>query len=215
MKESFREIRYKEKRKKILEHAAKLFDRKGYEKASLDEIAAKLKLSKASLYHYVKSKEEILYLIQLQAIEEIKAGLTEVIGADITPLEKLRRALKRYIEVITRKTVIGALKQQELILPANWRSSIIKGRDELESIMHDLIKEGVSKNMLKTDDTKMALLTVLGTLNWTVRWYSPKGRLTPDEIGDFVSGFILRGLGIDSTKAVSTDETVKAESLLT
>ena len=53
---SFREIRYDEKRRKILENAAKIFAKKGYERASLEEIAGKLKLTKASLYHYIKMK---------------------------------------------------------------------------------------------------------------------------------------------------------------
>ena len=67
---SFREIRYDEKRRKILENAARIFAKKGYERASLEEIAGKLKLTKASLYHYIKSKEEMLFLIQMQAIEQ-------------------------------------------------------------------------------------------------------------------------------------------------
>lgn len=197
MKESFREIRYREKRKKILEHAAKIFEKKGYEKASLDEIAAKLKLTKASLYHYVKSKEEILFLIQLQAIEEIKEGLQEATEANIDTVEKLRRAILRYVGVITQKNVLGALKQQELILPRKWRLVIIEGRDELEGILHAILQEGAAGGMFKTNDTKMALLSILGTLNWIIRWYSPKGRLTVDEIGRFVSSFILKGLGVD------------------
>ena len=53
-----------EKRRKILENAARIFAKKGYERASLEEIAGKLKLTKASLYHYIKSKEEMLFLLK-------------------------------------------------------------------------------------------------------------------------------------------------------
>ena len=61
---SFREIRYNEKRDKILKNAAKLFARNGFEKVSMSEIAAKLKLNKATLYYYFKSKDEIFFMIQ-------------------------------------------------------------------------------------------------------------------------------------------------------
>ncbi|MBW1683006.1 MAG: helix-turn-helix transcriptional regulator, partial [Deltaproteobacteria bacterium] len=67
---TFRQVRFLEKRQQILDSAARLFSQKGYEKASLEEIAARLKLTKASLYHYVRSKKEILFHIQVQAIEE-------------------------------------------------------------------------------------------------------------------------------------------------
>jgi len=84
---SFREIRYNEKREKILKNAAKIFAKKGYERASLEEIANQLKLTKASLYHYIKSKEEMLFLIQLQAIQQLREGLEKVLQSDMDPVE--------------------------------------------------------------------------------------------------------------------------------
>ncbi len=72
---SFREIRYKEKRDKILKNAARLVAKKGYENVSLVEIAAKLKLNKATLYYYFKSKDEIFFVIQMQAIEQATTGV--------------------------------------------------------------------------------------------------------------------------------------------
>ena len=81
---SFREIRYNEKRQKILDNAAKLFAQKGYENVSLEEIAAKLKLNKASLYHYFKSKDEMFFLIQMQAIEQANVVLEKVLESEVS-----------------------------------------------------------------------------------------------------------------------------------
>ena len=113
MKESvtFREIRYQDKRRKILKNAARIFAKKGYEKSSLEEIAARLKLSKGSLYHYIKSKDELLYLIQLQAIEEAIDNATRVLEMGLDPVRTLHLVIKGHVRIVTQMHVIGALRQ--------------------------------------------------------------------------------------------------------
>lgn len=194
---SFREIRYKEKRKKILGNAARLFAKKGYEKASLDEIAASLKLTKASLYHYVKSKEEVLYLIQLEALEEILTAVEQVICSDLPPSQKLRDVVEKYIEVVTQKHVIGALGQQELILPKKWRSLIIAKRDKFDTKCRKIIKEGLNSGEFRSKNWKMSYMATIGALNWILKWYSPQGDLTVKEISEAMTDFILRGFGVE------------------
>lgn len=196
-KPSFREIRYREKREKILENAAKIFARKGYEGASLEEIAAKLKLTKASLYHYIKSKEEMLYLIQAQAIEQVQAALEVVINSNKDPVNKLSEAIKSHVRIVTQKHVIGALRQQELILPLKWRTKIIAQRDLYEETFQKIIKEGVKTGVFKTKNWKISIMAALGSLNWVIRWYTPHGKLTVKEIEEDMSDFILKGFGVD------------------
>jgi AcrR family transcriptional regulator len=191
-KASFREIRYEEKRKKILENAAKIFARKGYEKASLEEIAAKLKLTKASLYHYIKSKEEMLFLIQMQAVEQVQAALEIVIRSDMDPREKLAEAVKSHIRVVTQPHVIGALRQQELILPQKWRVQVIAARDEVDRMFRKIVGEGVACGTLTAKNPKIFSLATMGALNWTIRWYSPKGEMNAEEIAEAMAEFVLK-----------------------
>jgi len=193
---SFREARYREKRQKILSNAARIFARKGYEKASLEEIAARLKLSKASLYHYIKSKEELLFLIQLDAIEEARENLERVASSHLKPAEKLRSAVVSHVNVITKQRVIGALRQQELILPKKWRTKIVMARNELERIFTTIIQEGLDSGVFTVHDEKISLLATLGALNGIIAWYSPRGRLSVEEIGEAVADFILNGFGV-------------------
>lgn len=198
---TFREIRYKEKRRKILDNAARIFARKGYEKSSLKEIADKLQLSKASLYHYVKSKEEMLYLIQLDAIEEAIENLERVCNSDMNPEQKLHQAVISHVKVVTKRHVVGALRQQELILPKKWRDKIVSERDLLEKQFHIIIQEGVERGLFIAKDVRISELSILGILNGIIRWYSPQGRLSVAEIGEAVADFIMRGFGVDLPKA--------------
>ena len=193
---SFREIRYKEKRKKILRNAAKLFARKGYEKASLEEIAAKLKLTKAGLYHYITSKEEMLFQIQMQAVKETNSAIEQVLKSDMDPVEKLKGAVKGHVNVVTKEHVIGALRQQELILPSKWRAQVVAERDRFEKSFQKIIKEGLKAGLFQTRNWKMSTMAALGALNWILRWYSPQGELSTEEIGEAMADFIAQGFGV-------------------
>ncbi|MDY6851948.1 MAG: TetR/AcrR family transcriptional regulator [Thermodesulfobacteriota bacterium] len=193
---SFREIRYKEKREKILRNAAKLFARKGYEKASLEEIASKLKLTKASLYHYITSKEEMLFQIQMQAVKETNSAIEQVLESDMDPVQKLKGAVKGHVSVVTREHVIGALRQQELILPSKWREQVVAERDRFEKSFQKIIREGMDAGLFQALNWKMSTMAALGALNWILRWYSPKGELSADEIGEAMADFIAQGFGV-------------------
>ncbi|MBU2513503.1 TetR/AcrR family transcriptional regulator [bacterium] len=202
-KSSFREIRYGEKRKKILQSAAKLFARKGYEKASLEEIAACLKLTKASLYHYVKSKEEVLFLIQLDALEEILAAVKQVMQSGLSPSQKLKDIISKYVELVTQKHIIGALRQQELILPKKWRNLIIAERDKFDNECRKIIQEGIESGEFKSKNWKMSYMATIGALNWILKWYSPQGDLSVEEITLAMTDFILMGFGVEEQQVLA------------
>jgi AcrR family transcriptional regulator len=191
---SFREIRYNEKRQKILENAARLFARKGYEKVSLEEIAARLKLNKASLYYYFKSKDEMFFQIQMQAIEQANAALEQVLESEAGPEEKLREAIRSHVSIVTRDDVMGTFRQRELALPRNLMARVIEARDRFEKNFQKIILEGVEQGVFRNKYSKLAVLSILGTLNAIPRWYSPKGELSAEEIGEVLAGFILKGL---------------------
>jgi AcrR family transcriptional regulator len=191
---SFREIRYNEKRQKILEHAAKLFAKKGYENVSLEEIAAKLKLSKASIYYYFKSKDEMSFMIQMQAIEQANSALEQVLDSKAESKEKLREAIKGHVRIVTKDYFTGTFRQRELILPRELMARVIAARDRFEKNFQKIILEGVEKGVFQGKYWKLASLAILGTLNAIPRWYSPKGELSAEEIGEALAGFVIKGL---------------------
>ena len=194
---SFREIRYNEKRQKILDNAAKLFAQKGYENVSLEEIGAKLKLNKASLYHYFKSKDEMFFQIQMQAIDQANKSLEKVLESESNPKEKLREAIKSHVKIVTRDYVTGTFRQRELVLPKKLMVRVIAARDQFEKNFQKIILEGVEKGIFQRKYWRLAVLSILGTLNAIPRWYSPRGEFSADEIGEALAGFILGGLSIN------------------
>jgi len=194
---SFREIRYNEKRDKILKNAARLFAKKGYENVSLVEIAAKLKLNKASLYYYFKSKDEIFFVIQMQAIEQANEVLETVLASKAGPDEKLKGAIKSHVRIVTQDHITGTFRQRELVLPQKLMTQLISARNRFEENFQKIILEGVEKGVFQKGYWKLAVLSILGTLNAIPKWYSPKGELSAEEIGDALAGFIIKSLSVD------------------
>ena len=202
---SLREIRYREKRRQLLETAARLFAQKGYEKVSLDEIAARLKLTKASLYYYFKSKDEIFFLIQMDAIEQANAGLEKVLAMEAGPEEKLKEAIKNHVRIVTRDYVTGTFRQKELVLPGRFMNRLVEMRDRFEKNFEQIILEGIEAGVFHSKYWKLAVLSILGTLNAIPRWYSPRGELTVEEIGEALACFIVKGLSTERPESVSRE----------
>ena len=191
---SFQKVRYEEKIRKILVSAEKLFAKKGYENASIDEIAAKLKLTKGSLYHYIKSKEDLLFEILLDATKRARESLDEVISSDRDTLEKLREAIRRYAKEATREDVIGAMRQQELVFHPNLRKQIIAERDKYQEAFLSIIQDGVEAGLFEKRNWNIKAFAAIGAVNHITRWYSPHGRLSVEEIGNIMADFIVKGL---------------------
>jgi hypothetical protein len=68
-------------------------------------------------------------------------------------------------------------------------------RHKYEKEFRLIIQQGENENVFEIVDIKFAVLTILSAVNWIVEWYNPKGNMTPDEIADNLSDFILTGLG--------------------
>ena len=193
---NFREIRYSEKREKILKSAARLFAKNGYEKVSMEEIAAKLKLNKATLYYYFKSKDEIFFTIQMQAIGQANDALEKVLDSNLGPKEKLREAIKSHVHIVTRDYITGTFRQRELVLPRELMIKVIAARNHFEENFKQIVLEGVEQGIFQENNWKLAVLSILGALNAIPRWYSPRGKLSSEEIGETISAFVIKGVSI-------------------
>ena len=195
-KKNYREIRYQEKKISILQSAARFFSLKGYEKATLEEIANEPNMTKGSLYYYIKSKEDMLFQCHMKALEEANKVLDLVNQSDLSTELKMRNAIVGHIKVITEEFVVGTLRQQELLLPKHMQERVIRERDKFETNFLKILTEGIKEQVFQEKDVKMRAYAILGAINWIPRWYSPNGNLTPEEIGDAMATYLINGLGI-------------------
>lgn len=192
---SFREIRFVEKKEEIFFKAAKIFAKKSYEKATLEEIAAELKLTKGSLYHYFNGKEDILFQSLIRAHGLANEVLSKIVERkDIPPRDKLYLAIKEHIKVLTTKFLYAILRQQELLLPEKLRDEVRVERKKFQEMFVGIIHEGIEEGAFKPANLKLVSFAILGATNWVARWYSPDGPFSPEKIGETLAEYLLDGL---------------------
>jgi AcrR family transcriptional regulator len=183
-----------ERKRQILEGAARVFRRNGLHAAGMREIAAELDMHVGNLYYYFENKQALLAFCQ----EDALAGLLELadrIAASGQPVDRQLEALiVGHIELLNEKTP-GSLAHLEIeALDHEWRSQIQPRRDRYESAYRDLIRRGTEEGSLREIDPHVAAMAVLGALNWTVKWFRPEGRQGAEEIGRQFAALLVDGL---------------------
>jgi len=186
---------WKEREEEILTYAAKIFAEKGYDRATLQQIAEAVGMKKGSLYYYINSKEDLLFQITNSMIDYWIKEQERVVQLDIPPQEKLRKAIKTHISLLAGdfERLCVFLHEYKSLTPA-WREKIISKRNEYEDLFYQIVKEGIEKGVFNPYDPKIVTLAILGMGNWLYQWYSPNGRLSIDEIAGIFSDLIMKGL---------------------
>ena len=176
----------KNKRQNILNVATELIAEKGYGRASFQEIADIVKLHKSSLFHYFKSKEELLLTILEKTILEVGTNLEKIVGdKELEPEEKLEKAIDNHLRKLTKHLdTVNVFLNEIRNLSKKNRSVYIKKRKNYEKEFTKIIREMKSKGHFKGLDPKIVTLGLLGMLNWTVKWYRKNGALSVREISN-------------------------------
>jgi AcrR family transcriptional regulator len=182
-------------REDILEAAAQVFRQKGFHGASMNDIAEAVSLQKASLYHHVTSKQEILLELLDRALELLLERISAIAVQSIPADEKLHRMIREYLQILVENIDLAAvLLFEHRALERRQHARHIPNRDKFESLWKDVISEGVSKKRFKCDNPSLATRALFGIMNWTITWYRPNGELSIEQIADQYSGLLLNGL---------------------
>jgi AcrR family transcriptional regulator len=182
-------------REDILEAAAQVFRQKGFHGASMSDIAAAVNLQKASLYHHVASKQEILLEILDRALQLLLDRITAITDQNIPPDRKLQLMIREYLLILIENIDLATvLLFEHRALERRQHARHVPNRDKFESLWKDVINEGVNKKLFKCDDPGLTVRALLGLLNWTITWYRPDGGKHIEEIADNYSSMLLNGL---------------------
>ncbi|MGB8982638.1 MAG: TetR/AcrR family transcriptional regulator [Anaerolineales bacterium] len=179
----------------ILEAAAQVFRQKGFHGASMANIAEAVNLQKASLYHHVSSKQEILLALLDRALELLLERISAISIQEIPADKKLREMIRAYLQILTENTDLSAvLLFEHRSLERKQHARHVPNRDRFEALWRSVLEEGVAARLFKCDDPALSARAILGIMNWTITWYSPDGPLEIDQIADQYSNLLLNGL---------------------
>jgi AcrR family transcriptional regulator len=186
-------------RDEIVIAAAQIFSQKGFHATSMQDIADAVNLQKASLYHHVSSKQEILVEVLDRALDLLIERMEQVMARPLAPDEMLRQALQVYLTtLLEHRDLAAVLFLEHRSLEPELHARHIPRRDRFEGLWRVLIQQGLEGGQFCCADPEMAARALLGVTNWTITWYRPQGRLSPEEIAAQFSSLFLDGLLVRS-----------------
>ncbi|HET6180798.1 MAG TPA: TetR/AcrR family transcriptional regulator [Candidatus Sulfotelmatobacter sp.] len=192
-------------RQEILRTAARLFQQRGYDATSMNDVAAALKLSKGGLYHHFQSKDEILFEIMNHAMEITQERVLNPVRAIADPAERLRALIRLHIEVVLspRDREITVMLHENHPLPPALRKRINTRKKEyvhfVESLMAEVQKDAQKQpqragKVGNAVSPRAAAFALLGMVNWIYQWYKPEGNLQTHNLVPQFTELIFGGI---------------------
>jgi len=180
----------------IVATAARLFKEKGYRATTLEDIAAAVGMLKGSLYYYIRSKEELLYLVVRDPIRQVYSELEAIVAADLPFTEKIARAIANHMTVFhLHYPHIAVYLHDYRHLMDKLEQNVIETPKQYQRLWDALLRQGIAAGEIRGDvDVTMAGYALLGMCNWAYRWYNPCGRLSAQEIAEVFTKIALQGL---------------------
>jgi AcrR family transcriptional regulator len=194
---------------RLLGTAAALFRAKGYASSTTRELAALLGIQKASLYHHIDKKEDLLYALCVDSLQRIHGAVEEAIAPESLPLERLRCLIRAHLQAALADQDKHATMLIELRELSGKRYEEVLGlRDAYEALVRETIAEAQRSGSIRSDmPPKYLTLALLNLLNWSIFWFRTGGELNPEELADLLAAVFLEG-------AVVSDTAVRGQRVL-
>src|SRR5215475_11442490 len=178
------------KRDAVILAAAREFNRKGYHNTSLDDIAARLEVTKPTVYYYVTNKEQLLFQCFVAGVERIRAAFRDARRMEVPARERLNAVLRRYGEAVASEFGWCMVRAEEQDLSPAMSRHIKALKSEIDQGIRRLIREGIQDGSIHPCDPKMTAFALAGALNWIAHWYRENQSMTGAQIADaFVTIF--------------------------
>lgn len=181
------------RREAVLAAAARVFAARGYQTTSMHDLAAEVGLTKPSLYHYVRSKEEVLVTLYESVLRDSTAAVAAIEAAATTAHAALREVVvERVAYTCENQALLRVFFEEEAGLPREQLKDVLQARRAYEDAVIALAVRASADGVLELRvPVRIYVNTLLGAANWVYKWYDPDGRLTPRELGDQVASVLL------------------------
>lgn len=190
------EFLVKQRREKIIQAASKVFAEKGYHQATIRDISKASGLGPGTIYNYVKKKEDILYLVYNKLTTMLTESLMETIKNNNDPLEQLKEALRKTIEIAwDYQDLILLMYQETAALDKESLHYVLKRESDYVSLIEKIISRGRKKGVIKNQDTRMVADIIVYLLAFfPLRRWNLKKRFSEKQIKSRTMDFILKAL---------------------
>jgi AcrR family transcriptional regulator len=188
-------MQYSKKKQIIYREAARLFREKGYNAASMRELAERVQLKASSLYNHIGSKEEILVKICFDNAHRFILGMEKVEAMNSDSREKIKELLRLHIRTALEDTTsVTVFNDEWKHLSAPLLSEFILLRKDYENRFRKIIQEGVDSGELKKLNTEILLYSLLNSVHWLHHWFKKDGKIKPNEVEEDIITLLMEGI---------------------
>jgi len=188
--------RYDQKLEFILRTSARIFAEKSYHSTSMREISRETGVSLAGLYHYCKSKEELLFLIQDNCFGRVLERLEQRLSDTADPVQRLRVFIDNHLAFFAANMAEMKVLSHEADSLAGDLHARVSGRKEKYTRLARKILAEVQQQTSKKGrqiDLTVATYALFGMMNWIYNWYDPAGEIDPDRLAGLIARIFIDG----------------------
>ena len=184
------------KRAEIVEHAAAVFFEKGYDGSSIQDVAEAVGMLKGSLYHYIGSKEDLLFDIVSEVHARLRAAAEQRTSKPADVIDRLTAVITAHAAYVEdNHAKAGVCAREYRALSAERRQDLLQDSVAYEQIFLTLVEEGQREGAIRTDlEASVVVKGLLGMLNLLPDWYQPTGELSAAQIGEQMATMALDGI---------------------
>lgn len=195
--ETAAEERTAERKRELIEVAGRLFAERGFHGTSMADIAHEFGVRKATLYHWVESKESLLAQVLADVSSEAAEDMSRVVDLDLPAAERFRMMVRIHVESWAENPhnmTVGLSESRWLEGEARARHR--RSVEAIEGMYRRVLSDGRVSGEFQLNPAELSLVlnSILGVMQWFPRWYEPGGWATPDYIANMMSDLVLRGL---------------------
>ena len=178
----------------LLDVAVAVFNERGYDATSMDELAARLGVTKSAIYHHVSSKVELLRLALDRALDALFAVTEEPQAVTGRAIDRLEHVVRGSVRVLAAE-----LPFVTLLLRVRGNTPVEEAalgrRREFDRIVTDLVRAAEEEGDVRPDvDPAVTSRLLFGTVNSLTEWYRPGGTLSPDALADALVATTFEGM---------------------
>ncbi|WP_395646985.1 TetR/AcrR family transcriptional regulator [Terricaulis sp.] len=187
---------YDQRREAIVSAAAALYARRGFNGASVADLAEACGNSKSLIYHYYSSKEDILFDVMISHVRALDEAARAVADGQGAAAEKLRALARNFMTLY-----VGAANRHKVLLNELdnlddvRRGEIVETQRGLIEIVRGLLLEIEPALAQRPGEAFAAAMLFFGMINWTHTWFDAAGPVSADALADMAVNLTLGGLG--------------------
>lgn len=183
------------KKELIYKEAAKLFREKGYNAASMRDLAERVQLKASSLYSHIGSKEEILRKICFDNANHFIKGMEMVETMSSSSADKIKVLLLLHIRAaIEDATSVTVFNDEWRHLTEPNLGKFVTLRKDYENRFRKIIQEGIKKKELKKLDTEVLLYSLLNAVQWLHYWYKSDRKIKQQDLENDIISMLMDGI---------------------